>query len=221
MSLTVSEAVAGRRSTRAFLPDPVAPAMIRRVLEKAGRAPSGGNVQPWHVTVVAGRTLAALKADAHEHREPKPPEYGIYPENLPEPYRSRRFAVGEAMYATMGITRDEKPRRLEWLSRNYQFFGAPLALFIHMPRLMGSPQWADLGMLVQTIMLLLREEGLESCPQEAWSTRPLTVRRHLPIPDDHVLFCGVGVGRLDPTHPVNGLVAERAPLAEWTTFVDV
>lgn len=220
--MDVGEAVATRRSVRHFLDTPVDGALIRRVLEQALRAPSGGNLQPWHLHVVGGERLAALKAHMRRRLEDGPgdevPEYDVYPPALHSPYRERRFAIGEAMYARLGIPREDRAARLRWFARNYQFFGAPLALFCTMDRRMGPPQWSDLGMLLQTIMLLLRAEGLDSCPQECWAVYPRTLGDFLELPPERQLFCGMAIGHADPSHPVNGLVADRAPLDEVAVF---
>ncbi len=218
--MEVREAVLRRRSVRGFLPKPVDPEILRRVIAIATRAPSGGNVQPWHVAAVIGAPLAALKqamAESYGAAEPEP-EYAIYPSPLPEPYRSRRFANGEQLYAALGIPRAEKAARLCWLGQNYQFFGAPAAFFIHTPRFMGAPQWADLGMWMQTVMLLLIEEGLTSCAQECWSRYPGIVRRFIPIPEEHVLFAAIAIGFEDEAAPANALRTDRAPLGEVATF---
>jgi nitroreductase len=218
--MKVSEALASRRSVRGFLPTPVTKAVIGDILTKAARAPSGGNLQPWHVVALAGAPLAALKTEmASKTLGQEKPEYAVYPTGLPDPYETRRVAVGEAMYGLMGITRENRPARRAWFARNFQLFGAPLGLFFHTPRLMGPPQWSDLGMYLQSIMLLLREEGLDSCPQEAWSAFPDTVRRHLLIPNDHIFFCGMAVGYPDPDEPANALITTRAPLSETARFM--
>lgn len=225
MTMSVSEAVDSRISVRDFLPTPVSGEVIRRVLTKAARSASGGNLQPWHLNVLAGERLQALKdlmqrrlaeAAAGDHSEQ--PEYAIYPKELVSPYRDYRFKIGEDMYATMGITRDNKPARLQWFARNYQFFGAPLALFCSIDRRMGPPQWSDLGMFLQTVMLLLREEGLDSCAQECWSVYPKTVGDFLQLPDERMLFCGMSIGHRNAEHPVNGLRAERAALEDFAQF---
>ena len=219
--MDVREAVLRRRSVRGFLPEAVDPAILRRVMAAANRAPSGGNVQPWHVTAVADAPLAALKramAESYGAVEPEP-EYPIYPPHLPEPYRTRRFTNGEQLYAALGIPRENKAERLRWLGRNSQFFGAPAALFIHTPRFMGPPQWADLGMWMQSAMLLLLAEGLQSCAQECWSRYPGIVRRFVPIPDEHVLFAAIAIGHGDDTAPANALRSDRAPLDEVATFI--
>ena len=127
----IQEAVASRHSIRAFLPTPVDGEIIRRVLTQAARAPSGGNLQPWHIDVLAGDALATLKARMRERLveggEPEPTDYDIYPPALRAPWRDRRFQVGEAMYARLGIPREDKAARRRWFSRNFDFFGAPLA----------------------------------------------------------------------------------------------
>ena len=220
-SMQVHQAVASRRSIRAFLPEPVPGETIRRVLSLAARAPSGGNLQPWHIDVLAGEPLDALKATMQLHLKngvQETPAYDVYPPSLPSPWRDRRFQVGEAMYARLGIPREDKAARLRWFANNYAFFGAPIALFCSVDRRMGPPQWADCGMYLQTVMLLLREEGLDSCPQECWAFYPDTVGRALALPPERMLFTGMSIGWADPAHPVNALETARAPLEETVRF---
>jgi nitroreductase len=220
--MNVSEAVASRASVRGFKADPVDGAIIRRVLEKAARAPSGGNLQPWHIDVVGGAALDELKGIMRDKLATgfggEPAEYAIYPADLPSPYRDYRFAVGEEMYRALGIPREDKAARLRWIANNFQFFGAPLALFCTIGRAMGPPQWSDLGMYLQTVMLLLREEGLDSCAQEIWSMYPETIRGFLGTPDDRMLFCGMAIGYKDEQHQANAMRSARAPLADFATF---
>lgn len=220
--MQVSEAVATRRSVRGFLPVPVDAAVIRRVLDRAARAPSGGNVQPWHIDVIAGEPLAALKAIMLERIQAAPAgeatEYDIYPKALPDRHKAYRFEVGEDLYGALGIPRDNKLARLQWFARNFQFFGAPLALFVSVDRGMGPPQWSDLGMFLQTVMLLLREEGLDSCAQECWAMYPATVGTFLELPPERMLFCGMAIGQSDPADPVNAMRARRAAVDDFTTF---
>lgn len=220
--MNVSDAVDRRMSVRAFLKDPVETAVILKVLEKAARAPSGGNLQPWRVTVLNGAALDRFRAVMAERIKTPPdaPEYPVYPEKLTEPYRTRRFKVGEDMYGLMGIARDEKPKRWAWFYRNFRFFDAPAALFLHVDRQMGAAQWSDLGMLLQTAMLLLQEEGLDSCAQEAWSQFHKTVDDFTGAPPELMLFCGIAIGKRDPAHPVNALRSDRAPLEEWVKVLD-
>jgi len=224
-TMDVSDAVAQRRSVRAFLETPVERDVLRELLALAARAPSGGNLQPWRVFVVDGDALARLKAKMAERLRTKPspdlpPEYDIYPSPLAEPYRSERYAVGEAMYAQLGIPREDRAARLQWFSSNYRLFGAPCALFCYVDRGMGPPQWADLGMFLQTLMLLLAERGLASCAQEAWSLYHREVAAITDAPDEWRLFCGMAIGHADPQAPVNALRSRRLPFEQYARFVD-
>ena len=220
--MEVSEAVATRRSVRAFLPDAVPRATIERVLDKARRAPSGGNVQPWNAVVLTGEPLKTLFAAVAEAvpkgREAFAPEYDIYPKGLSGAYEERRVGVGEAMYASLAIPREDRPSRLKWFARNFQGFGAPVLMLVHTPRYMGPPQWSDIGMWLQTVMLLLREEGLDSCPQEAWAVYTPQIRGAVTIPDDHIFFCGMAIGYRDCAAAVNCFEVARAPLTESIEF---
>ena len=137
------------------------------------------------------------------------------------PYRDRRFAIGEAMYARLGIPREDKAARRQWFARNYQFFGAPLALFCTVDRRMGPPQWSDLGMLLQSLMLLLRGEGLDSCAQECWALYPQTIGRFIALPPERMLFTGMAIGYADRSGAIDSLVTERAPLAEVAEFIGI
>lgn len=220
--MDVTEAVLSRRSIRRFRPDPVPREQIERVLAKAQRAPSGGNVQPWNARILAGEALARLIAAVGEvvpqGRAAHSPEYAVYPSELEGPYEARRFGVGEAMYAALEIGREDKRGRLAQFMNNFRAFGAPVLMLVHTPRYMGPPQWSDMGMWLQTVMLLLREEGLDSCAQEAWAVYQKQVRQCVSLPEDHIFFCGLAIGWRDPTAPVNQFDVPRAPLEEVVSF---
>jgi nitroreductase len=217
--MDVSDAVAARRSIRAFLPDPVDDALLASLLERAARAPSGGNLQPWRVYVINGPVMDDFRSFLAQRPPIEAPAYDIYPPDLHEPYRTNRFAVGEQMYAKLGIPRDDKAARLARVAQNYDFFGAPCGLFCFVDRRMGPPQWSDLGMFLQTFMLLAVEAGLATCAQEAWAMRSQAVTEFVGAPEEQTIFCGMAIGRADPDAAVNALVSERQPLAEWATFV--
>ena len=221
-ALSVSEAVARRRSTRAFLATPVAPALLRAILAKAQRAPSGGNLQPWVVHVLADAELQRFKHLIAERRAENPfgegPEYVIYPDPLVEPYKARRSQCAEDMYATLGIARTDKAARIDFIAGNFDFWGAPAALFVCIDRRLGATQWVDLGLYLQTVMLLCGEAGLATCAQEFWTLWHRSVAEFLELPDELMPFCGLAIGHADPDHPVNALCTARAPLEESVIF---
>jgi nitroreductase len=219
--MKVSEAIATRKTIRAFKSDPVSRETIESILSVASRAPSGGNLQPWRVYVLLGEARNELVRRVAEARKEHPmgerPEYHIYPPELTEPYKSRRFRIGEAMYATMGIPREDKQARLKFFSGNYEFFGAPVGFIFTIDRQMQQGQWSDLGMFLENIMLLAREHGLHTCPQEAWAVWHRVIREYLSVPENEMIFCGMAVGHADEAAPVNALFSERAPLTEFVT----
>jgi nitroreductase len=217
--MDVSQAVLTRKSVRAFLPDQVSNETISKLLALASRAPSGGNLQPWRIYVVNGESMAAFRELMASERKMSPGEYNMYPPDLWEPYRTNRYRIGEQMYATLGIDREDKAGRLAQLARNEDFFGAPAGLFCFVDRRMGEPQWSDLGMFLQTFMLLAVEEGLATCPQEYWSLFHELVTGFVDAPAEEMLFCGMAIGYADPDAPVNTLVSERMPVEQWATFL--
>lgn len=217
--MQVSEAVEQRKSIRAFLDKPVGNDLVAELLRKAARAPSGGNVQPWRVYVLNDEQMGVFKETVAADKSRETPAYDIYPPSLGEPYRSSRFKVGEDMYALLGIPRDDRAGRLKRLFENYQFFGAPAGFFCYVDRQMGPPQWSDLGMFLQTFMLLATEAGLGTCAQEAWATRPQLVGDFLRVPDELSIFCGMAIGYTDESAPVNTLYSDREPLENFATFV--
>lgn len=220
--MNVSEAVASRRSVRRFLDKPVDVALLRDILDRAARAPSGGNLQPWHIHVVLGGKLVELKA-LMERRVAEDPagegtEYDIYPRHLAEVYRQRTFQFGQLMYGALGLAREDKIGRAQWFGRNFQFFDAPAALFCYVDRDHGPPQWADLGIYLQTVMLLLREAGLDSCPQECWAMYHRSIDAFLGIPPELMLFAGMSIGWGDPQAPENRVATPRVSLDEFASF---
>ena len=221
----LTELLHRRRSIRAFTDRPVDPALLRGILTAAQRAPSGGNVQPWQAVVLTGAPWQAVKdavaARIAMGREGQEPEYDIYPPDLTEPWKARRYGVGEALYASLGIAREDKAGRIAQFQQNYRGFGAPVMLFLHCSRIMGPPQWADMGMWLQSVMLLLVEHGLASCPQECWAMYGATVRAELGLGDGQILFCGLAIGHADEEAPVNRWPVPRVGLDEvidWQGF---
>ena len=220
--MDVYEAVKSRRAVRGFTDEPVPREMLERVLSAAAWSPSGSNVQPWNVYVVTGAPLAGLKKRAVERVATGVPwderEYEMYPPAMKSPYRERRSAFGEERYRALGVAREDSEARMRAAIANWDCFGAPAALFVYIDRDMGPAQWADLGMYLQSVMLLLRDEGLHSCPQMAWSQVRETVADVLSPPDGLILFCGLSIGYEDPA--VSHIRTGRAPLEETVTFVD-
>jgi nitroreductase len=220
--MSVTEALQQRISVREFKSDPVPEPLLREILSVASRAPSGGNLQPWKVIAVTGAerqavtelAIRALGASPEGEQGDRP----IYPANLFEPYRTRRYKLGEDMYALLGIGREDKAGRLGRFARNYQFFGAPVGLFFVIDERMGHGQWAHLGMFMQSIALAALERGVSSCMQEAWGAVRVSLKAHFQLPEHDLVYCGMALGYADESAVVNKLRSDRASVDEFATF---
>jgi nitroreductase len=221
--MNVRDAVASRYSCRAFLPTPVPESVVRDIVGEAARAPSAGNMQPWRVYAIAGARIDNLKQLLAPRMETELPrgegtDYTIYPDPLTEPYRTRRFEVGELLYQSINITREDKASRYRQYARNFQFFGAPVALFFAREKAHGPAQWADIGGYLQTVALLAREFGLHTCPQQAWVSFNQTIRSFLQLPDHLMVYSGMALGYADETAAINLWRSPRAPIDAFATF---
>src|SRR5262245_33852462 len=187
--MNVLEAVSSRYSCRAFLPTPIPEQTVREIIERAARATSAGNMQPWRVYAIADKRVEDLRAAlaprmATELPKGEGTDYTIYPEPLTEPYRDRRFAVGELLYRSIKVPREDKSARYRQYARNYQFFGAPVALFFVREKDHGPAQWAAIGGFSPMVTMLARGLSLHTCPQQAWVSFHRTVRAFLKLPDN-------------------------------------
>ena len=216
MAMNVTQAMLERRSVRAYLPQAPTPEAVHQLISDAAQAASGGNLQPWRVVALAGPALKQL-VDAIAAAQPDEELASnlSYPPNLWEPYRSRRFKNGEDLYKTISIPREDKAARLEQLAKNGQFFGAPVGILVFTDERMGYAQWVDLGIYLQSLMLLATERGMATCAQGFWRRYGNTVEKVLQAPEPYQVAFGVSLGYEDKNAPINSLRADRAPFAEW------
>lgn len=218
--ISVDEAITTRMSIRAFRPDPVPLETIKHILNVAARAPSGTNIQPWKVHVLAGAERARMTAAVLKRREEGParPEFSYYPKKWFEPYLARRRKVGWDLYSLLGIARENKAGMWAQFGRNYEFFDAPVGLFFSFHRDLERGTWLDMGMFIQNVMIAARGQGLHTCPQAAWIEYPETVSEVLGLPAEEQLVCGMSMGYADETAIVNTLRTEREPCEAFATF---
>lgn len=219
----IKKAITSRQSKRAFLPTPIDRSIIDELLQIAGTAPSGSNIQPWQVHVVSGaardRLSAALLA-AHQAKRPVSREYNYYPVHWRSPYIDRRRATGWGLYGLLGIQRGDHEASARQHGRNYEFFGAPLVLIFTIDRDLEAGSWLDYGMFLQNIMIAARGFGLHSCPQAALANYPEIVKEHLGIGDDKMVVCGMSLGYEDGNAPINEYQPARISLDEFVTYHD-
>ncbi len=217
----VRHAITSRKSTRAFLPRPVDPALIDELLQIAGMAPSGSNIQPWQVHVITGNARDRLSADllaAHQENAPEEREYQYYPVKWRSPYIERRRATGWGLYGLLNIVKGDHEAMARQHGRNYEFFDAPVVMIFTMDNDMETGSWLDYGMFLQNIMVAARGCGLHTCPQAALVSYPRIVRKHLNIQDDKILVCGLSLGYEDTTNIVNQFQPSRMSLDEFVTY---
>ena len=193
-SKSVSKAIKTRITCREFLDRPVPPEVLRNLFKKARRAPSGGNLQPWNVHVMTGKSLNDFRTEVIGKLMKGGTEqdtYPAYPSPLWEPMRTWRHKLGEDMYDLLGIPREDKPARMMQVGKNFNFFGAPVGILITIDKRMDAPQFMDIGIYLQTLMLLAREQGLHTAPQGAWRAFPDTIKKHTGHPDEQHVIVGM------------------------------
>ncbi|MFK0033647.1 nitroreductase [Pseudomonas monteilii] len=219
---SVTDAVLHRHSTRAFETRPVKEFLLREIIDIARYSPSSGNLQPWKLLSLSGHALELFKEEVActLARAPRGEGmgYAIYPDPLKPAYQQRRGQCAEDLYASLGVRREDREGRGKQFARNFRFFDAPVGMILAVDRSMGAGQWADLGMFLQTLMLLAQERGLATCAQACWTLVHQTVERHLELPEELMVFCGIALGYPDTTHPINTLRTERASLDEIAEF---
>jgi nitroreductase len=222
----VDAAITSRRSIRAFLPTPVDRDDIARILEVAARAPSGTNIQPWKAYVLTGAAKQALSEEIlsvykdpelnKEHTE----SYHYYPRQWVSPFIERRRKVGWDLYALLGLTRENKAGMAAQHGRNFRFFDAPVGMIFTIDRVLEQGSWLDYGMFLQSIMVAARARGLDTCPQAAFIHYHRIIARHLGIPDNETVVCGMALGWADPGKIENSLITEREPLDAFVRYFD-
>ncbi len=220
---SIDDAIRSRHSVRSFLDRPVSREAIEHILDVARYAPSGTNTQPWQVYVLGGEVKEALSGDILADYEVNPEreerEYEYYPTDWYEPYLSRRRACGWGLYGSLGIERGQKDRMRVQRARNYKFFDAPVGLIFTIERRLNTGSWMDLGMFIQNVMLSARGQGLHTCPQAAFANYHSIIRRHLPVPEEEIVVCGMAIGYRDPGAPENIWRTDRDPVAGFARWL--
>jgi nitroreductase len=219
----VDEAITSRKSVRAFLPTPVERATVEELLAVASRSPSGSNIQPWKVRVVAGEvkarlTQAILDAIERDGLDKYQREWNYYPVQWREPFLGRRRKIGWDMYGLLGVGKGNHEGAHRARLRNYEFFGAPVGMIFTLDEDLEIGSWLDLGIMIGAVMIAARGRGLDTCPQAAFADFHSIIRPHLGIPDHEIVICGLALGHADPDAPVNELKTKRAAVTEFTTF---
>ena len=218
----VFEAIETRKSIRAFTDQPVSQQDIHKILEVSQRSPSGTNTQPWYAHVCTGAVRQAITDDvlalAASGQASTYEDYDYYPSKWQDIHRDRRRGVGWGLYGLLGIKKGDREASMKQGARNFEFFDAPVGMFITIDSYLAKGNWADAGMYIQTLMLAARGLGLHTCPQAAWIQFQEPIFRHLNIPADQVLVSGMSLGYADPNAIENTLVSDREALENVASY---
>ena len=205
-----------RRSVRGYDPKRRVPAaVLNECLELAQQAPSNCNVQPWRVFVASGEKLDSLReklTTAFTTGTPSP-STELPMDTFEGVYRDLQVECAKELYGKMGVPRDDQPARFKAHARNFAFFGAPHAAIVCMHKSFGLGVALDVGMWVQTFMLVLASRGIGSCPQASLRAYPEVIRQELAIPDDLHILCGVSFGYEDAKVAANQARMPRSKLS--------
>jgi len=218
--MSATEAITTRRSIRAFTDEAVPAETLRQILTDAQRAPSGTNIQPWHVIVLQGSAkddLVDAVQSAFDSGDSEKDE-AYYPSEFVEPYKARRRKIGWDMYGLIGIEKGDYEKMAAQARKNFEFFGAPVGIMFTMHETMSYGGWMDLGLYMANIMTLAREHGLHTCPQAAWREFETVIHAHLELPAEQKVIVGMSLGYEDTRHVINELRTDRAPLEEFVDF---
>ena len=212
----VSDAILKRRSVRAYQDKPIDQALIQKIFTQAQESPSNCNTQPWHVVVVSGEARDKVeKAMVTEIMSGKAPSPHFQPgdQGLKDAYRKRQIACAISLYDAVGVKYEEKDKRQELMLRNWQFFGAPHAAFFSMPKSMKEINAVDMGIYLQTLMLLMTENNIASCPQGALAMYPSAIHEIANIPEENAIMFGLSFGYADEEADINKFDVGREELS--------
>ena len=221
--MNLNELIKSRYSVRSFTDDTVDIETIREILEISSNAPSGGNIQPWKVYVVTGKTKEKLIKKAlsnFDNGVQEKIEYDIYPRPLDEEYKKRRSECARDMYTALSIKQDDTELRLSQIRENFKFFGAPVGMIVTIDKAFAENGWGHVGMFIQNICLSAVDNDMGTCLQESWSIYPETVKDVLNIPDNEVVWCGIALGYPNKDHPINNYRTSRESIEKFVTFIE-
>ena len=223
-----SQIMQSRYSVRAYQDKVVPRQVLEDIISQACRCPSSSNLQPWKLYVLSGEikqqlsdaVIKQLQATKDSSALPgETPDYALFPEPMDSPYQERRQQNATALYSLLDANLDDIEKRRFHLMRNYQFYGAPIGIILTQERTMQAGQFIDLGMFLQSLLLLCEEHGLSTCPQAAWALWPNTIRKTLAISNEQIVVCGISVGYEDKAASINQHRSTRIALTDVVNYL--
>ena len=217
------EVIQGRRSIRGFLNKPVPKELIREILSLAMRAPTSYNTQPWNFYVVTGDALDRIRAGNVERNlagVPHSREFRVGPDYAGV-HRERQIGVAKQLFGAMGIERDDKERRQEWVLRGFRQFDAPVSIVVTYDRSIHGSDVApfDCGGVVNCLVNAAWARGLGCVINSQGIMQSPVVRAEAGIAEDQVIQTCVAMGWPDDSFPANAVVSMRKSVDEAAVFV--
>ncbi|MHB1127528.1 MAG: nitroreductase [Bacillota bacterium] len=218
--MDIIQAVKERKSIRGFKPDPVPKEILTEILELATRAPSANNTQPWELAVVTGEVLDQICQDnvsLISANVPQDPASGKAYEGA---YRQRQVDLAIQLFQLMGITREDKEKRTQWMERGFRYFDAPAGIIVCCDNVMeGTMAEFDLGIITQNICLLALKYNLGTCIHAQGARYyPDVIRKVLGFPATKRIVMAISIGYPDWDFPANKVESQREPLANVTKW---
>jgi nitroreductase len=217
------DVILGRRSIRGYKPDPVPKALIKEIIGLAMRAPSSMNTQPYNFYIISGEPLARIRAGNTERMIAGVPQSREFRTGPPfaGPHRDRQVGVAKQLFAAMGIARDDKEARQDWVLRGFRQFDAPVCIIVTYDRAVdGSDDTPfDCGAVTTALVNAAWSRGLGCVINSQGIMQSPVVREYAGIADDQVIMKSIALGWPDDTFPANAVVSTRKSVEEATTFV--
>lgn len=215
--------VNGRRSIRGFRPEPVPRALIEEILALAMRAPSSVNTQPWNFYVIAGAPLDRIRDGNTERNLAGVPSSRDFKADYDYggQHRERQIAIAKQLFGAMGIARDDRDRRLDWVMRGFRQFDAPVSVVITYDRTLSGNDIAvfDCGAVTNGLVNAAWSRGLGCVVNSQGIMQSPVVREHAGIAEDQVIMMCVALGYPDESFPANAVVSHRKSVSEAAVFV--
>ena len=221
--MDVKNAVATRNSIRAFSPEPIPKKTLEEIMERALRAPSWGNTQPWKFTIVGGKTLENIRSEFVQLLQkgvPPGPDCTM-PTKFSKAQTYRYKGLAKDLYEALGIKREDKEGRKAFYIKMIQLFDARCVIYLHLDKDFNPYALMDGGIILQTIALLALDYGLGTCILAQSSTYPDVVRKYAGIHENQVLVMGMAVGYPIRDHPANQFRSQRGKPEDFFRWIDM
>lgn len=218
--MEIREALRTRKSIRGYKSEPVPRAILTEILEIATRSPSAMNTQPWEIAIVAGKALDDLRqANVKKLTSGALPKSNVLRRPFEGVYRQRQVDLAVQLFGLMGIAREDKEKRAQWMERGFRYFDAPAAIILSIDTSLGEElALVDIGGLCQSICLTALQYGLGTCIEDQGMLYPEVIRDTLGIPESKRIVIAIAIGYPDWDFPANKVETGREPIEDVTTW---